>query len=193
VLASAGQQGQTNGSPGSGTLFQTIAAKVRHLITALDVIVWAIDPGENSLQSLADYLCAYANEYLSSTTIACRFKVPMSFPPTTLDGHVRHELLLTIKETLNNMVRHADATEMEFRMGTTATRLDITMVDNGRGIPDTAEHEGHGLKNLSARMKHLGGEYIVKPNIDRGTTVIVSLPLPGSPSGNGQGDEKYDK
>jgi signal transduction histidine kinase len=191
VLASAGQHGQTPDSPGSGTLFETIAAKVRHLITGLDVIVWAIDPGENSLQSLADYLCAYANEYLSSTAIACRFKVPVSFPPMTLDGHVRHELLLTIKETLNNIVRHADATEMEFRMAATATRLDITMVDNGRGIPDTVEHEGHGLKNLSARMKHLGGEYIVKSNIDQGTTVIVSLPLPSW--GNGQGDEKYDK
>jgi signal transduction histidine kinase len=191
VLASAGQHEPATEPPGSGPLFETIAAKVRHLITGLDVIVWAIDPGENSLQSLADYLCAYANEYLSSTAIACRFKVPVSFPPMTLDGHVRHELLLTIKETLNNIVRHADATEMEFRMAATATRLDITMVDNGRGIPDTVEHEGHGLKNLSARMKHLGGEYIVKSNVDHGTTVIVTMPLPFW--GNGQDNEKYDK
>jgi signal transduction histidine kinase len=185
ILASTGQREQTNQPAGSGTLFQTIASKARHLVTALDVIVWAVDPADNSLQSLADYLCAYADEYLASTNIACRFKVPVSFPDITLDGRVRHELLMTVKETLNNTVRHAGATEVEFRMAVAANRLDITMVDNGRGIPDLAEHEGHGLKNLTARMKHLGGEYIVKSNVEGGTTVTVSMPLPGSSGGNG--------
>ena len=187
VLASTGQREQMNEPAASGTLFQTIASKARHLVTALDVIVWAVDPEDNSLQSLADYLCAYADEYLASTNIACRFKVPVSFPAITLDGRVRHELLMTVKETLNNIVRHAGATEVEFRMAVVASQLDITMADNGRGIPDLGEHEGHGLKNLTARMKHLGGEYLVKSNVDGGTAVTVSMPLPGPSGGNGHG------
>jgi signal transduction histidine kinase len=180
VLASTGQNEQANESGTSLSLFQTIANKSRRLIAALDVIVWAVDPEDNSLQSLADYLSAYADEYLSSTNIACRFKVPISFPAITLDGRVRHELLMTIKETLNNIVRHAEATEVEFGMIVTDNKLDIIIGDNGRGIQSTNEHEGHGLKNLSARMKELGGAYRAELRGSGGTIVTVSLPLPQS-------------
>jgi signal transduction histidine kinase len=178
VLASTGQNEPGNGQGNSATLFQNIANKSRRLLAALDVIVWAVDPEDNSLQSLADYLTAYAGEYLSSTNIACRFKVPISFPPVTLDGRVRHELLMTIKETLNNVVRHAEATEVEFRMAVNAGRLDITISDNGKGIQTPAERDGHGLKNLPTRMNHLGGRFTVESQNGGGTIVTVTLPLP---------------
>ena len=106
VLASSGQLRQTGAEP-QPSLFQTIGAKARSLVSALDVIVWAVDPEDNSLQSLADYLSGYAGEFFSHTSIACRFKVPVSFPPVTLEGRVRHELLMAVKEALNNIVRHA--------------------------------------------------------------------------------------
>jgi signal transduction histidine kinase len=178
VLASTGQNEQGNGQGNSATLFQNIANKSRRLLAALDVIVWAVDPEDNSLQSLADYLSAYTDEYLSSTNIACRFKVPISFPPITLDGRVRHELLMTIKETLNNVVRHAEATEVEFRMAVHVDRLDITIIDNGKGIQTSAERDGHGLKNLPTRMNQLGGSYTVESQNGSGTIVTVTLPLP---------------
>jgi signal transduction histidine kinase len=181
VLASTGQSEQMSKLGNSLPLFQTIANKSRRLIAALDVIVWAVDPEDNSLQSLADYLSAYADEYLSSTNIACRFKVPISFPPITLDGRVRHELLMTIKETLNNIVRHAKATEVEFGMSIIDNKLDIIIIDNGRGIQNAAEYEGHGLKNLSARMKQLGGSYRAESRDGGGTIVTVSLLLPSHP------------
>ncbi|MGH8022778.1 MAG: sensor histidine kinase, partial [Limisphaerales bacterium] len=180
VLASTGHAEYPSEPASSQTLFRTIACKARSLVTALDVIVWAVDPEDNSLQSLADYLCAYADEYLSSTRIACHFKVPVTFPAVTLDGRVRHELLMITKETLNNIVRHAQAAKVEFRMAATANKLDIVISDNGRGIPAATEHEGHGLKNLSTRMKQLGGEYLVQKNDASGTTIAVSLPLPAA-------------
>ncbi|HEX3627822.1 MAG TPA: ATP-binding protein [Verrucomicrobiae bacterium] len=185
VLANTGHRNEAGTSAASETLFQNIASKARYLISALDVIVWAVDPADNSLQSLADYLCAYAEEYLSSTNIACRFKVPVSFPAITLDGRVRHELLMTVKETLHNIVRHAGASEVEFRMAVTGNYLEIALIDNGKGIPSTVEHEGHGLKNLLTRMQQLGGKYSVKSNAGSGTIVIVSLPLDGAAGSNG--------
>src|SRR6185312_16186827 len=58
VLASTGQRPQADGASQTN-LFQAIAGKARSLIAALDVIVWAVDPEDNLLQSLADYLTGY--------------------------------------------------------------------------------------------------------------------------------------
>lgn len=176
VLASTGQLPHSDLTR-QATLFQSIGTRARSLIAALDVIVWAVDPEDNSLQSLADYLTGYTNDFFSHTQIGCRFKIPVSFPPITLEGRVRHDLLMAVKESLNNIVRHAEATELEFRLAVGNAGLEIDIADNGKGIENGAHSGGHGLKNLSARLKKLGGQCTVEPRSHRGTIVKIRLPL----------------
>lgn len=179
VLASTGQR------PGLGeashpNLFHSIAGKARSLIAALDVIVWAVDPEDNSLQSLADYLTGYAEDFFSHTNISCRFKVPVTFPQVTLDGRVRHDLLMVVKEAFNNIVRHSEATEVEFRMAGEGNLLEIIIADNGRGFDPALARDGHGLKNLPARLEKLGGKCELESHAGGGTTVKIRLPLAGT-------------
>jgi signal transduction histidine kinase len=177
VLAHTGQLAQKHNSY-LPPLFETIANKARNLIASLDVIVWAVDPTENSLQSLGDYLSGYADEFFAHTNIRCRFKVPVAFPSITLDGHIRHELFLSVKETLNNVVRHAGATEVEFQMLVVNNTMDIIIADNGKGFTSKYESGRHGLENLSGRLNKLGGSCIVESGVGSGTTVKIHLPLP---------------
>ncbi|TAL07450.1 MAG: hypothetical protein EPO07_00175 [Verrucomicrobia bacterium] len=179
VLASTGQR-PIPGDAQPATLFRSIAGKARSLIAALDVIVWAVDPEDNSLQSLADYLSGFMGEFLAHSGITCRFKVPVSFPEVTLDGQVRHGLLMAVKESLNNIVRHAEATEAEFRMAVVDGTLEIVIADNGQGFNPNVSHNGHGLKNLSARLNKLGGNCIVESRVGGGTVVRIRLAMPVS-------------
>jgi len=183
VLASTGQHPLTSPDR-QPNLFQSIGSKARSLISALDVIVWAVDPEDNSLQSFADYLSGYAEEFFSHTKVDCRFRVPMSFPSVTLEGRVRHDLLMVVKEALNNVVRHADATEVELRMAVADQVLEIDIADDGKGIDDEMHSRGHGLKNLSARLQKLGGSCVVESQSGDGTMVRIRLPL-GASSGGG--------
>ncbi len=176
VLASTGQLPQATAT-GQSNLFQAIGSRARNLVSALEVIVWAVDPEDNTLQSLADYLTSYTNDFFSHTQIACRFKVPVSCPAVTLEGRVRHDLLMSVKEALNNVVRHAHATEVEFRLSVTGSDLEIDIADNGKGIENRASSNGHGLKNLSARLKKIGGNCLVGPRTGGGTIVKLRLPL----------------
>jgi signal transduction histidine kinase len=177
VLASTGQRPHGDENNYS-KLFRAIASRARGLIAALDVIVWAVDPEDNSLQSLADYLSGFASEYLSHSGVACRFKVPVTFPAVTLGGQVRHELLMAVKESLNNIVRHANATEVEVHITVVDDTLEIVLADDGVGFENTAGRDGHGLKNLAARLQKLGGSCLVESRPGAGTTVSIRLPLP---------------
>jgi signal transduction histidine kinase len=174
VLANTGQRPKVD-ETSHANLFHTIAGKARTLIAALDVIVWAVDPEDNSLQSFADYVTGHTEDFFSHTDIACRFKVPVAFPQMTLDGRVRHDLLMAVKEALNNIVRHAEATEVEFGMAVEDGRLAIDMTDNGKGFE--VGGGGHGLKNLPARLTKLGGTCVVESRVGGGTTVKIRLPL----------------
>ena len=121
-----GARQQRSGEDGNDSpLFRKIASKTRGLIAALDVIVWAVDPEDNSLQSLADYLNGFVAEFLSHSGLACRLKVPIIFPAVMLDGQVRHGLLMAVKEAINNVVRHADAHSRR-----TANICVFTITDN---------------------------------------------------------------
>jgi signal transduction histidine kinase len=177
VLASTGRHspGERTNHPG---LFRAIADKAYGLISALDVIVWAVDPEDNSLQSLADYLNGFVGEYLSNSGISCRFKIPVSVPAVRLEGRVRHDLFLAVKETLNNVVRHASASEVEFRIVVTENLLEITIMDNGAGFAVADARTGHGLDNLATRLTKLGGTYTINSSAGAGTTVKIRLPLP---------------
>jgi signal transduction histidine kinase len=177
VLANTGQRASAvpGGSP---ELFDAIAGKAHGSIAALDVIVWAVDPEDNSLQSLADYLSGFAGEYLASSHVVCRFKIPVTLPAIMFEGRARHDLFLAVKETLNNVVRHARASEVEFGIGVSEAALEIVIADNGKGFVPGSTNGGNGLKNLRSRLATLGGSCAVESQDGRGTTVRISLPLP---------------
>jgi signal transduction histidine kinase len=175
VLASKGQRLGTLDE--LLTLFRGIAAKARELVTALDIIVWAVDPKDNSLESVADYLSDFASEYLSYSEVTCRFDIPVAMPSIVLDGRLRHALLLAVKETLNNVERHAHATEVEFRMTFAEEQLEIVISDNGKGFDATTKRGGNGLKNLALRLSQLGGRYGIESSPGKGTVVTIGLSL----------------
>jgi len=170
----------TSQLPGSAdetnTTFKAISDRARALVKALDVIVWAVDPEDNSLQSLADYLCGYTREYLTNSSILCRFKVPIACPELTVDGQVRHEVFMVVKEILNNIVRHAEATEATLQMNF-GDALKIDIIDNGIGFDPSSAAEGHGLRNCSTRLGKIGGAFQIESHIGVGTTFHIQIPL----------------
>jgi signal transduction histidine kinase len=175
------------GDVNSSAVFDLIAERARRLIAALDVIVWAVDPDENSLQSLTDYFNGFVDEYLSHHGIVCRFDIPVEFPDISLDGNLRHDLFLAVKEALHNIVRHSGAREVQFGMALAGNVLEIVIADNGKGFESTVEQEGHGVKNLCNRLEKLGGNCRIDSRAGMGTTVRFQLllPLPPRTAGNG--------
>ncbi len=138
-----------------------IYGTARSVTRSLDEIVWAVNPKHDTLDSLVDYMGRFAHDFLSAASVRCRLDLPVEVPSWYLSAEVRHNVFLAFKEALNNVVKHASATEAKVRIEVCETGFTIVLKDNGWGLPDEADlgraNFGNGLMNMQERMSRLGG------------------------------------
>lgn len=162
-----------------GEHVRRISSAVRSVTDALDEIVWAVNPRNDTLPHLVSYLGKYTLEFLRMAGIKCVLELPERPPATTVSAEVRHNLFLVTKEALNNIVRHAQATAVTLTIVSSEHALTITLRDDGRGfvIPILDEATGaDGLYNMRQRMAAIGGTCRIESRTGAGTVVVLQLP-----------------
>ena len=156
---------------------QQISATARDTTRALDEIVWALNSSNDTLESLANYACKYAQDYFALAGISYRAELP-AVPPVPILPEVRHNVFLAFKEAVNNVVKHAHATEARVKLQLEADKFILTVTDNGRGLGDlSAKQLRNGLKNMRKRLDDVRGEFEIVPGEKGGTVVKLVVPL----------------
>ena len=154
-----------------------LSTKAKNVVGTLDEIVWAVNPREDNLRSLVEYIAAFAREFLDIARIPLRSDVTRDIPEHPLGAPQRHGIFLAAREALNNIVKHSGATEVKLRIGIDTKLLEIRIEDNGRGFNPEYARGGDGLGNLDRRMQEAGGECRIETFPGQGTSIILSLPL----------------
>ena len=155
-----------------------ICATARETTRSLDEIVWAVNPANDTLEGLANYACKYAQDYFALAGLRYRVDVPAQLPAVALLPDVRHNVFLAFKEAVNNVVKHAQASEAQVRLHLQDTRFVLTVQDNGRGLGSLeAAKLRNGLKNMRKRLSDVGGEFSITSGSGGGTLVSLSVPL----------------
>ena len=77
------------------------AAKIgntaRKAVQGLGTIVWAVNPRNDTLDSLVQYISQYAYDFFEASQIACHLDLPTEVPPIQLTADIRHNLFMVIK------------------------------------------------------------------------------------------------
>jgi signal transduction histidine kinase len=155
-----------------------ISEKLRQMVASLDEIVWAVNPANDSLPSLATYLCQFAEEFFGATPIRCRLDVDDAFPQKALTSEVRHHVYFAVREAVNNIAKHARATEVWLRIKWRPNTLRIALEDDGRGFPNQpGVASGNGLANMRQRLDKIGGRFECHSRPGGGTVCELFLPL----------------
>jgi len=165
-------------APAKGSYLEQMSGKARQMVTALDEIVWAMNPTHDSLESMVSYFSLYAERFLGLAGIAWRLEDGIGPVDYALDSRRRHQLFLAFKEALTNIVRHSGATEVTLAIKVEQNRLRLAVADNGRGLNDGDPQDGmDGVANMQARLAKLGGRSEVSGKTGIGTRVQFDLPL----------------
>src|SRR5205807_4899034 len=141
-----------------------ISQTARDTTRALDEIVWTVNPSNDTLDGLINYVCKYAQEYFEIAGLRYRLEVPPQLPNEPISPELRHNVFLAAKEAVNNIVKHAQASSAWLRLRLEPDRFVLEIEDNGRGLTAADKNKGrNGLRNLRKRMEDIGGQFEIAP------------------------------
>jgi signal transduction histidine kinase len=117
-----------------------------------------------------------AKDFQKRTGIRCRTKLP---PEQKLDLEISTTAFRIFQEILTNVARHSRATRVDIELRLTAEALELEVVDNGVGIPDSDLNgrKSLGLLGMRERALLFGGEVSISGTPGEGTRVFVSIPI----------------
>lgn len=157
--------------------FSAMSVLIDSTIKVVRKISSELRPGVLDYLGLMAAIEWQAQEFQSRTGIACRL-VNIN-KDIELDQERSTALFRIFQETLTNVTRHANATEVEVSLEETERFIVLVTKDNGRGITENeiSNSKSLGILGMRERTLLLGGDFKIAPWPDGGTVVTVSIPL----------------
>jgi signal transduction histidine kinase len=154
-----------------------ISSNARALVRATDEVLWAINPRRDTLQEFATFVCSYAQAFFKNSPIQCLLEVELGLSNVPFDLPYRRNLLFAIKEVLNNVAKHSQATELFFVIRRQVNGLTVVVQDNGRGFDtSTIRLDRNGLDNINQRMHEMRGSSSLTSQPGKGCRVELHIP-----------------
>nr|WP_317043919.1 ATP-binding protein [Niastella yeongjuensis] len=142
---------------------EKISNSANELLGKMNTIIWTMKSSNDTLESLIAYIRAHAIEYFDSTPIECRVQLPVLIPQAEVSGEKRRNIFLSIKEALNNAMKHSQASQIHIIISTNDNLLMIKICDNGIGIDaNKLRRFGNGLSNMRRRMESIEGSFKIE-------------------------------
>jgi signal transduction histidine kinase len=150
-----------------------VASSSREMISRLNVIVWALNPKYDNLESLVTYLRRYFGEYLENFGIRIQTDIPEQIPEFAITPDTRRNIFYAVQEAIHNAVKHGACSEISLTMNLHGQNIGITVTDNGKGFENTKTGSGgNGLLNMKKRAEDLGGSFEIQSAPGKGTKIL---------------------
>jgi signal transduction histidine kinase len=160
--------------------FGAVSRLTNDLVRALYETVWAVNPKNDRLDSLASYVCQMADQMCSQAQLRCRLEIPDLPTVIPVASTVRHNVVMAVKEAIHNVIKHGHASEIQIRMQDARGVFTIEVSDNGCGFDPATTVRGNGLDNMERRLQSLKGSCLVQSQPGSGVRVILAFPFSAS-------------
>jgi len=151
---------------------EKISSSANELLGKMNAIIWSMSSSNDSLGNMIAYIRSYALEYFEDSGIDCKIEIPEKLPNIEVIGEIRRNVFLVVKEALNNILKHAKATEVSIKLVRVEDGLTLYIHDNGKGIDmEKLRQFGNGLKNMKKRMADIHVDFTIENN--NGTLITM--------------------
>jgi signal transduction histidine kinase len=159
---------------------ESITKLVDQTIESVQKISTELRPGILDALGLVAAVEWAAGEFETRTGTRCRVDLPKD--ALKIDQERTTAIFRILQETLTNVARHADATQVDIRLAREDGSLSLEVYDNGIGISEEqlSASRSLGILGMRERTLLLGGEFLVSGAPNQGTRVRVRIPLSAS-------------
>ena len=177
IMSELAMKGRPKADGGTTELLN-ISQTAREVIDNISAILWAINPRNDKLDNLTGYIREFASEYFEITPITCRFNFPEQMFSHSLSAEVRRNIFLTMKEAINNVVKHSGATSVELNCIVSDRVVEFSIQDDGKGFAiEDVSLQGNGLLNMRKRIEDINGNFQIESQPGSGTRIRLTVPL----------------
>jgi ligand-binding sensor domain-containing protein/two-component sensor histidine kinase len=177
VISEAVRDQLQNSNMETTSRLHKVSETARDLMESMSDIVWAVNPSRDRVEDLVTRLRRFSTDIMSAANIDFEMNAPQPDSGRKLTPDLKRHIHLIVKECVNNIVKHSQATSATVEMKTDNGWFYCTIHDNGRGIPAGEAFEGNGLKTMKERARLLNGDLEIQSEGGKGTTVHLKAPL----------------
>ncbi len=155
------------------TYLDQIDMSLSEATTGLRDLIWVLDDSGDTIDSVIDRIKKFALPVASANGIKFECRTHVNGTEYPLSKTEKRNLLLMIKETINNSIKYANCKHILLDIVQDAKQRQIEISDDGTGFDTTKYSEGNGLKNLMHRAVQIRHTVSVISSPGHGTTVRI--------------------
>ncbi len=163
----------------SKELLERARQEARLTVEEARLAVWNLRQAANAREDLGRALRQLARQVSLETGIPVQLEANGGGPQ--LDAERTRNLLLVVREALQNAARHAEPHTLRVWLGCAGRRIHIRVTDDGRGFDPEEVLAGdgrrYGLVGMKERVREMGGDIVVDSAPGRGTEVRIAVPV----------------
>lgn len=153
-----------------------ISRALRACIDDMRLLIDALAPGPQELSAAFANFRHRWDENMSALRIETRWRIADSVLNQAISPHQVMHILQVMQEALTNVVKHAGASHVDIAVQRAPCgETTFEVIDDGCGIPESAETRGRGRLSMHRRAQRLGGHLQVE-RVTQGTRVMLRIP-----------------
>jgi signal transduction histidine kinase len=162
----------------SDNLYKRTNALIEEAYQKIRNIAHAKNSGVLAKQGLYEAIKKHAKSVSASKQIS--INVMENGLEERLENSVELTIFRIIQELITNVIKHAQASELDIHLNQHEDTLNIIVEDNGVGFDNVKprkESSGMGLSSIERRVEDMGGTVIIESQPKNGTSVIMDIPI----------------
>ncbi len=158
-------------------IIHKIGATASDMVERISDIVWATNPKYDDGESLRTKIMNYVVFLNEVQGISASVNIQEEVKGLKLPMEVRQNIFLVLKEALNNVLKHANASEITIGLSVKEKNIVLEISDNGKGFVMDLVTKGNGLESMHLRINSSGGRIDYNSFPGKGTTILAKIPL----------------
>lgn len=144
-------------------------------------ILWSLQPANDSLYSLLERVRELGLDLFADTDAYFQMEAPdPAWRERILPMDISRNLIMIFKESFNNTLKYAAATNVLVTTEVSSSLLAISICDNGKGFDPGSVMRGNGLGNMQNRARRMGTTMTIDTAPGTGTCLALSIKIPSN-------------